>query len=201
MREEMRRYLHQKGTQEDEMCCENTNRVGRWCNRDTNLKKKVNEFCTAISANQKDAKCEDWDYKVQRGMLELYVRGVQLCEMDRANLVKNLKNIRKAVRRLNEGSEPEDVDELAEKLSVVTKSVRENDWTADEKMEIDAEREAAYTELQPEDGGKIEVEETDEQFAAMSEDGEAAFEGDDMKGYEVGSEETPNSEVYVSPMA
>jgi len=182
--------------------CEDSGRTGRWCNRSGKLVTKLAEFCDSISMGQdtKKAECQtSWDTDTQRGMMDVYLKGMQLCSNDRTNMVKNLKNFNGALKKVQESDAPLSSDEIAEKYTTISKYSRDKNWTSDEKMDIDNQKKEIRKKIKPENGNKSEMEQDDEQAFARGDDGATNKAKTDMVGHEIGSEETANAEIYVAP--
>lgn len=181
--------------------CEDSGRTGRWCNRSGKLVTKLKEFCDSISKGQdtKKAECQTWDNDTQRGMMDVYLKGMQLCSNDRTNMVKNLKNFNGALKKVQESDAPLSSDEIAEKYTTISKYSRDKNWTSDEKMDIDHQKKEVRKKIKPENGSKAEMEQDDEQAFARGDDGATNKEKTDMISHEIGSEETANAEIYVAP--
>jgi len=177
--------------------CEDSGRTGRWCNRSGKMVTKLKEFCDSISKGQdtKKSECQTWDTTTQKGMMDVYLKGIQLCSNDRTNMVKNLKNFNGALKKVQESDEPLSSDEIAEKYTTISKYSRDKNWSSDEKMDIDSQKKEIRKKIKPENGNKSEMEQDDEQAFARGDDGAANKAKTDMVGHEIGSEETANAEI------
>lgn len=100
--------------------------------------------------------------------------------MNRANMVKNMKQAIAAINRIMEGDRPFSNKRLQKIISRIIKAAKENKWQLDDKIPIINKISDIFTFLKAERGQKEDVEEDELQLAKRTDDGGEQSEGEDF---------------------
>lgn len=100
--------------------------------------------------------------------------------MNRANMVKNMKQAIAAIDRIMKSDRPFSNKRLQKIISRIIKSVKENKWQLDDKIPIMNKISDTFSFLKAERGLKEDVEEDELQLAKRTDDGGEQSKGEDF---------------------